>query len=101
MLLSKPPFLPIAAPSRTHISIIILPLPRPPLIPPRPILPNRNLNPLRREALAQIRALNDAGEFLRAENMEDVAEAGCEDGGGGGVEFVFALWAADVYEIHF
>ncbi len=33
--------------------------------------------------------------------MEDVAEAGCEDGGGGGVEFVFALWAAHVYEIHF
>lgn len=65
----------------------------PPLIPPNAILPNRDLNPLRGEALAQLRALNHAREFLGGEDFEGVGEAGCEDWGGAGIEF--ADWVGD------
>lgn len=83
-----------------HCSIIIIPIRRSPLIASRPILPNRNLDPLRCEALTQIRTLNNTREFLGAENMEDVAETGCKDGCRSGVEFMFGLGAADVHEVH-
>jgi hypothetical protein len=47
----------------------------------RPILPDRDLDALRRETLAQRRALDHAGEALRGVDGEHFGKAGCEDGG--------------------
>jgi hypothetical protein len=55
--------------------ILIILIPQPLLLPPRPILPDRDLDALRREALAQLGALDDARELLRAVHLELVAEA--------------------------
>ena len=71
-----------------------------PLVTSRPIFTNRNLDPLRRETLTQIRALDYAREFLGAKHLKDLAIAGCQDGCRGGVEFVLGGGTADVDEIH-
>ena len=94
---------PCMHPSRpwANDSIIILPVPRPPLITSDPIFPYRNLDPLRSETFAQIRAFNHARKFLRRIDVKFVAEAGREDGSGGGVEGLSDGGRADVDKIHF
>jgi len=66
---------------RLEIIIILLLIPL-----ARPILANRDLDALRRKALAQPRALDDAWEALSAVHGEDLAEARREHGGLAGVD---------------
>ena len=61
------------------------------------IFTNRNLNALRSEALAEIRALDHTGELLCAKDLEDIREGAGEDWGGSGVQ---ATTVADVDEVH-
>jgi hypothetical protein len=60
--------------SKIILVLILIPL-------PWPILPNRDLDALRRETLTQIRALDHAREAFRRVDGEDLGEAGGEDGG--------------------
>lgn len=52
------------------------PLSRPSLVAPDSVLPYRNLDTLCSKALTQGRALDDPGELLSREDMEDVTETG-------------------------
>ena len=82
-------------------SIIIVPIPRPPLITSDPIFPYRYLDPLRSKTFAQIRTFNHSGEFLCRIDVKFVAEAGREDGSGGRVEGLSDGGRADIDKIHF
>ena len=52
----------------------------------RSLFSDRDLDPLRRKALAELRALHHAGEFLCREDREGLAETGGEHGGAAGVD---------------
>lgn len=56
-----------------------------PHVTPGSVLPDRNFDPLRCEALAQVRAFNDAGKFLSAKDLEDLRETRSQDRGGAAV----------------
>jgi len=58
----------------------------------RPILPDRDLDALSRETLAQRRALDHAGEALRGVDGEHFGKAGCEDGGFARVDGRHGAW---------
>ncbi len=67
----------------------------------RLLLAYGNLDPLRREALAEVRTLYHTRKFLSRIDLKDLAVAGGEHWRGGSVERLGGIRDADVDKIHF
>ena len=87
MYQQQPEYPPGSASPNSH-GLVITVAPIPPLVAPGTprILPDGDLDPLFRERLAQVCAVNHAGKLLGREDLELIAETGGEDRGGAGVE---------------